>query len=95
MFETGKSLSAISKFNSVIEKNQPIYIIELDFGPAPDILKEEYLDMYEGIQSEILNTTRFDENSDLSTTYVGKSDKCKNGKIKWRNLFPYESKGTP
>ena len=25
MFETGKSLSAISKFNSVIEKNQPIY----------------------------------------------------------------------
>ena len=28
-------------------------IIELDFGPTPDILKEEYLDMYEGIQSEI------------------------------------------
>ena len=25
MFETGKSLSAISKFDSVIEKNQPIY----------------------------------------------------------------------
>ena len=45
-------------------------IIELDFGPTPNILKEEYLDMYEGIQSEILNTTRFDENSDLSTTYL-------------------------
>ena len=26
MFETGKSLSAISKFDSVLEKNQPIYI---------------------------------------------------------------------
>ena len=26
MFETGESLSAISKFDSVIEKNQPIYI---------------------------------------------------------------------
>ena len=26
-------------------------------------LKEEYLDMYEGIQSEILSTTRVDENS--------------------------------
>ena len=25
MFETGKSLSAISKFDSVLEKNQPIY----------------------------------------------------------------------
>ena len=26
MFETGESLSEISKFNSVIEKNQPIYM---------------------------------------------------------------------
>ena len=25
MFETGESLSAISKFDSVLEKNQPIY----------------------------------------------------------------------
>ena len=43
-------------------------IIELDFGPTPNILKAEYLDIYKGIQSEILNTTRFDENSNLSTT---------------------------
>ena len=49
-------------------------MIELDFGPTPNILKEEYLDVYEGIQSEILNTTRFDKNSDLSTTYLGKSE---------------------
>ena len=33
-------------------------MVELDFGPTPDILKEEYLDVYEGIQSEILNNTR-------------------------------------
>ena len=36
MFETGKSLSAISKFDSVLEKNQPIYMIvfhcTLDYG---------------------------------------------------------------
>ena len=32
MFETGESLSAISKFNSVIEKNQPIYIKSFTFG---------------------------------------------------------------
>ena len=43
-----------------------------DFGPTPDILREEYLDIYEGIQLEILNTKRFDENSDLSTTYFAK-----------------------
>ena len=39
-------------------------MLELDFGHTPDKLKEEYLDVYEGIQSEILSTTRFDENSD-------------------------------
>ena len=35
----------------------------------PKILCEEYLDVYEGIQLKIVNTTRLDENSDLSTTY--------------------------
>ena len=31
-FETGKSLSAISKFDSVLEKNQPIYIVIFVFA---------------------------------------------------------------
>ena len=39
-------------------------MVEVDYGPTLDILKKEYLDVYEGIQSEIVNTTRFDENSD-------------------------------
>ena len=47
-------------------------MVEIDFGPTPDVLKEEYLNVYEGIQSERVNTTRFDENLDLSTTYSGK-----------------------
>ena len=34
----------------------------------------EYLDVYEGIWSEILSTTRFDGNSDLSSTHLGKAD---------------------
>ena len=45
--------------------------MEVDFGPAPNVLREEYLDVYKGIQSEIVNSTGFDENSDLSTTYLG------------------------
>ena len=28
-------------------------IIEVDFGPTLSILKQEYLDVYEGIQSDI------------------------------------------
>ena len=55
---------------------------EIGFGPTLDILKEEYLDVYKGIQSEIVTTTRFDENSDLSTIYLGKSDRSKNDKLK-------------
>ena len=63
-------------------------IIEVDFSAIADILKEGYLDMYEGIQSEILNTTRFHKNSDLNTTYLGKADRSKNNKIKVNEYFP-------
>ena len=38
-----------------------------------DRLTEEYLDRYEGVKSEILVMTRFNENSDLSMTYLGKN----------------------
>ena len=31
-------------------------MVEVDFGSTSDILKEEYLNVYEGIQSEIVNT---------------------------------------
>ena len=37
-------------------------MLELDFGDTLEKLTEEYLDVYEGIQSEILNTTKYDEN---------------------------------
>ena len=49
--------------------------------------------MYEGIQSEIVHTTMFDENSDLSTTYLGKSDRSKNDKIKAEEFFPISEQG--
>ena len=68
--------------------------IEVVFGPTPDILKEKYLDVYEGIQSLIVYTTRFDENSDLSTTYLGKPDRSKMTNLKQKSLFLYQSKDT-
>ena len=49
--------------------------------------------MYEGIQSEILNTTRFDENSDLSTTYLGTSDRSKYDRIKVEESFLISEQG--
>ena len=50
-------------------------LIEIDFCTKPLKSHEEYMDMYEGIQSEIVSTTRFDENFDLSTTYLGRKIK--------------------
>ena len=42
---------------------------EVDFGETPQNLQEEYLDVYEGIQSDIVSSNRFDENSDISMIY--------------------------
>ena len=60
---------------------------------TPHKLKEEYLDVYEGIQTEMLSTIRFNENSDLSTTYLVKEDKSKSNKIKAEESFPISEQG--
>ena len=51
---------------------------ELDIGTTPQKLQEEYMDIYEGIHSEVVSSNRFDKNSDLSTTYLGRVDKRTN-----------------
>ena len=49
--------------------------------------------MYEGIQLEVVSTTRFDESSDLSTTYLGRSDRAKGNKLKAEESFPISEQG--
>ena len=49
------------------------------------------LDMYEEIQSEIVSTKRFDEKSDLSMTYLGRSDKMKK-MTNCRRIIPHNRK---
>ena len=48
---------------------------ELDFGVTPQKLQEEYMDIYEGIHSEIVSSIRFDENSNIGMTYLGQVDR--------------------
>ena len=45
---------------------------ELDFGVTPQKLQEEYVDIYEGIHSDIVSSNRCYEHSDISTMYLGK-----------------------
>ena len=55
---------------------------ELDFDATPQKLQEEYMDIYEGIHSEVVSSNRFDKNSDISTTYLGRVDKENQHKLK-------------
>ena len=67
---------------------------EVDFGKAPQSLQDEYLDMYEGIQSDIVSSNRFDENSDISTTYLGQiGHKEIQDKLKAEESFPISENG--
>ena len=46
------------------------------------------MDIFEGIHSEIVSSNRFDENSDLSTTYLGRVDKENQHKLKVEESSP-------
>ena len=74
-----------SKFNSMshslnikpvnrykVKPNEEKEFREVDFGTTSQNLQAEYLAVYEGIQSDIVSSNRFDENSDISTTYLGR-----------------------
>ena len=49
--------------------------------------------MYEGVHAEVLHLTNFDECSDFSTTYLGKTDITRETKIKPEEKFPISGQG--
>ena len=46
---------------------------EVDFCTNLQNLQTKYLDVYEGVQSDIVSSRRFEKNSDISMTYLGKT----------------------
>ena len=50
-------------------KSEKRQMLDIDFGSIPDRLKRKYLDMYVGVHTEVVHSTKFDEYSDLSKTY--------------------------
>ena len=46
----------------------------IDFSGISEKLKSDYFDVYDGVYTEIISTNRFDEDTDLSTTYLGQVD---------------------
>ena len=65
----------------------------LDAGTMPQKLQGEYMEIYEGIHSDIVSSNRFDKNSDLSTTYLGRLDIRDQHKLKAEESFPISEHG--
>ena len=81
------NVKAMNRYKSKLDVNREFK--EIDFGETPHKLQEEYMDIYEGIHSDILSSNRFNENSDISTTYLGKIENGGNkDKLKAEESFP-------
>ena len=77
-----------------VRPNEEREFREVDFGTNSQNLQDEYLDVYEGIRSDIVSSSRFDENSDISMTYLGKMgwEESQN-KLKAEESFPLSENG--
>ena len=51
------------------------------------------MDIYEGIHSEVASSNRFDKNSDISTTYLGRVDNENQSKLKAEESFHISEHG--
>ena len=77
-----------------VKPNEGKEFREVDFGTHSQNLQNEYLDMYEGIQLDIVSSSRFDENSDISMTYLGKTGQEESqDKLKAEESFPISENG--
>ena len=69
-------------------KDEERETLDVDFALYPDITKARYLDVYKDIYAEMVYASKFDENFDLSMTYLGQADMTRSTKIKAEERFP-------
>ena len=67
--------------------------LEMDFGESPEIMKGRYMDVYDDVYAEVVTTSRFDENVDLSTMYLGGKDMKREEVMKADESFPILEQG--
>ena len=61
--------------------NEQTIKTNLNFGNIPENLKTEYLDVYKEVYAEVISTDKFDEDTDISTTYLGQVDMTRNTEV--------------
>ena len=67
--------------------------LDIDFGESPEIIKSRYMDVYDDIYAEVVMTSRFDENVDLSMTYLGRVDMKRDKVMRAEESFPISEQG--
>ena len=88
------SLSVKPVYRYKTKPNEEREFREVDFSTVLQSLQDKYLDVYEGIQSDIVSSSRFDENSDISTTFLGRTGhKEIQDKLKAEESFPISENG--
>ena len=69
-------------------------VIDIDFGESPEVMKSRYMDVYDNIYAEVVTTSTFDENVDLSTMYLGRIDMKREEVLKAEESFPISEQGS-
>ena len=67
--------------------------LEIDFGESPKIMKSIYMDVYDDVYAEVIMTSRFGGNVDLSTTYLCRKDMKREEVMKAEESFPISEQG--
>ena len=67
--------------------------LDIDFGESLEIMRNRYMDVYDNIYAEVVMTSKFDENVDLSTTYLCRIDMKREEVMKAEESFPISEQG--
>ena len=73
--------------------SEEILKTSLNFGKSPEKLKSDNLDVYKGVYAKVISADRFDEDTDLSTTYLGQVAMARDTKVKAEESFPMTARG--
>ena len=74
-------------------KEKEILKASVNFGRSPEKLRSDYLDVYKGVYAEVISTGRFDEDKDLSTTYLGEVNMSRDTEVRAEESFPITARG--
>ena len=65
----------------------------VNFGGHLEKLKSDYSDVYKGVYAEVVSRDRFDEDTDLSTTYLGQVNMSRDTEVRAEESFPITARG--